>query len=55
MSLPWMLLIAVVVAAEKLVPAHGWTERIVGFALILLGLLVVVQPGLATAIRGGAM
>lgn len=55
MSIPWMLLIAAVVAAEKLVPARGWTERVVGFALVLLGLLIVVEPSLAAFLRGGAM
>jgi predicted metal-binding membrane protein len=55
MSLPWVLSIAAVVFAEKIVPRGEWLARIVGGLLIVLGLLVAVQPGLAAAMRGSGM
>ncbi len=55
MSLPWVLSIAAVVFAEKIVPRGEWVARVVGGPLIVLGLLVVVQPGLAAAMRGSGM
>jgi predicted metal-binding membrane protein len=51
MSLPWALLIAAVVFAEKVLPAGAWTARAAGVALVLLGVLVLVEPGLADALR----
>lgn len=55
MALHWVLLIAALVFAEKVVPHGGWTARIVGGALLLLGLLVAVQPRLAAVLRGPGM
>lgn len=55
MSLPWVLLIAAVVFVEKLLPRGQITARLVGVALILLGVAVVVRPDLAVALRGGTM
>lgn len=55
MSLPWVLVIAVLVFAEKALPGGGRTARIAGAALIGLGIVVVLQPGLAMLIRGQAM
>jgi predicted metal-binding membrane protein len=55
MSLPWALLIAVVVFAEKVLPSGKWTARASGAALVFLGLLVVVEPGLAAALRAWSL
>jgi predicted metal-binding membrane protein len=55
MSLPWVLLIAVLVFAEKLLPYGQWTARIIGGALIGLALLVVARPDLAALLRGPGM
>jgi predicted metal-binding membrane protein len=55
MSLPWVLSIAAVVFAEKIVPRGEWMARIVGGLLVVLGLLVVAQPGLAVVMRGSGM
>lgn len=52
MSLPWVLLISVVVFAEKLLPRGEWVARVAGGALIVLGLMVAVRPDLAPALRG---
>ena len=52
MGLPWVLLIACVVAVEKLSPRGEWLARLAGVALVLLGAAVVVRPGLAVALRG---
>jgi predicted metal-binding membrane protein len=51
MSLPWALLIAAVIFAEKALPRGAWTARAAGAALVLLGVFVVVEPGLAAALR----
>jgi predicted metal-binding membrane protein len=51
MGLSWVLLIAVVVAAEKLLPYGEWIARLTGVALILLGVAVAVRPHLAMALR----
>jgi predicted metal-binding membrane protein len=53
MGLLWVLLIAAVVAAEKLLPRGEWIARTTGVALVLLGLAVAVRPGLAMALRAG--
>jgi len=53
MGLPWVLLIAAVVAAEKLLPRGEWVARVIGVALVLLGVAVAVRPGLAVALRAG--
>ncbi len=52
MSLPWVLLIAVVVFAEKLFPRGQWLARVVGGALIVMAVLILVQPGWAALLRG---
>ena len=51
MSLQWVLLIAVIVAIEKLVPGGEWTARIVGGGLIVLGVAVAVNPELGMLLR----
>jgi predicted metal-binding membrane protein len=51
MGLPWVLVIACVVAAEKLVRGGEWIARAAGVALTLLGLATALHPGLATALR----
>jgi predicted metal-binding membrane protein len=53
MALHWVLLIAAAVFAEKIFPLGEWTSRIVGVALIALGILVAVHPALAVSLRGG--
>ncbi len=53
MALHWVLLIAAAVFAEKIFPLGEWTSRIVGVALIALGILVAVHPVLAVSLRGG--
>lgn len=55
MSLPWALLIAAVVFAEKVLPRGAWTARAAGAALVLLGVFVVVEPGLAAALRAWSL
>jgi predicted metal-binding membrane protein len=51
MGLPWVLLIACVVAAEKVLPHGDAIARVTGVALVLLGVAVAVRPALATALR----
>jgi predicted metal-binding membrane protein len=51
MGLPWVLVIACVVAAEKLVRGGEWIARAAGVVLALLGLAAALHPGLATALR----
>jgi predicted metal-binding membrane protein len=53
MALQWVFLIAAAVFAEKIVPVGEWTSRVVGIALIALGILVAVHPALAVSLRGG--
>jgi len=53
MGLAWVLLIAAVVAAEKLLPRGEWIARLTGVALALLGLGIAARPGLATVLRAG--
>ena len=53
MGLPWVLLIGLAVAAEKLLPRGEWIARAIGVALVLLGAAVAVRPDLAVALRGG--
>jgi predicted metal-binding membrane protein len=55
MGLNWVLLIAAIVFAEKLMPRGEWTARLVGAALVLLGVVVVVRPELAAVLRGQTM
>ncbi|MGI8618967.1 MAG: DUF2182 domain-containing protein [Gemmatimonadaceae bacterium] len=51
MSLPWVLAIALVVFAEKILPGGGRTARVVGVALIAAALAVAVWPELSGALR----
>jgi len=53
MGLPWVFLIAAIVAAEKLLPGGEWVARLTGAALVVLGLAVAARPGLAIALRAG--
>jgi len=55
MGLPWVLLIACVVAAEKILPRGEWVARTMGVALALLGVAVAVHPSLAAALRASTM
>ena len=52
MGLAWVLLVAAVVAAEKVLAGGEWIARATGLALVLLGVAVAVRPGLALALRG---
>jgi predicted metal-binding membrane protein len=52
MALQWVLLIAVLVFVEKLLPHGEWAARVIGGVLILLGLLVVMQPNLISILPG---
>ena len=53
MSLPWVLAITVIVFAEKVLPRGGRTARLVGVALIVLGLAVALRPELASRLTPG--
>ena len=55
MSLPWVLLIALVTFAEKVLPAGGRTARIVGVALIVTAIAVALRPELAGVIHPAGM
>jgi predicted metal-binding membrane protein len=55
MSLPWVLAIAAAVFIEKILPNAERTARIIGVLLVVLGLLIALQPGLAAAMRGPGM
>jgi predicted metal-binding membrane protein len=56
MSIPWMLLIAAAITAEKLLPGgEPWVRRGIGWALIALGLIVLVRPELGMVLRGPSM
>jgi predicted metal-binding membrane protein len=55
MGLAWVLLIALVVAAEKLLPRGEWAARITGVVLLALGALVAAQPQIALVLRGQGM
>lgn len=52
MGLAWVLLVAAVVAAEKVVPRGEWIARLAGVALVALGVAVAIRPGLALSLRG---
>jgi predicted metal-binding membrane protein len=52
MSLQWVLLIAIAVFAEKILPRGWWTARGIGILLIGLGLLVLVRPGVGAILHG---
>jgi predicted metal-binding membrane protein len=55
MGLHWVLLIAAVVFAEKLLPRGRLTSYVVGAALIALGALVALRPDMAMALRMQSM
>ena len=52
MGLLWVLLVAAVVAAEKVLPGGEWIARATGIALLVLGAAIVTRPGLAMTLRG---
>lgn len=58
MNLVWVLIITVIVFAEKVLPYGEWTARATGAALILLGAGVMLHPDLERSLRrmpsGGA-
>jgi predicted metal-binding membrane protein len=52
MGLAWVLLIAALVAAEKLLPRGEWIARGAGVALMLLGGAVALRPDFLMLVRG---
>ena len=44
MSLAWMLLLTLIVFAEKILPVRSWGPRVVGSAFLALGVLVAAGP-----------
>jgi predicted metal-binding membrane protein len=46
MSLPWMVVIAVLASAQKLLPARAAIDIPLALALIGLGLVIVTAPAL---------
>ncbi len=52
MSLPWVLAIALVVLAEKMLPHGGRTARVIGALLIALGISVAARPDFAARMSG---
>ena len=55
MSLPWVLSIALLVFAEKVLPGGERTARITGVILIVAALTVMVRPELAAVLRPHAL
>lgn len=53
MGLPWVLLVAALVTAEKLSPGGEWIARVAGGVLVLLGLALAMRPDLVTMLRAG--
>jgi predicted metal-binding membrane protein len=53
MGLAWVVLIAALVAVEKLAPGGERIARLIGMGLVLLGLAVAVRPQLAMLLRAG--
>jgi Predicted metal-binding integral membrane protein (DUF2182). len=51
MGLRWVLVIALVVAAEKLLPRGQLVARIAGAVLLVLGGAIAVLPQLAIALH----
>ena len=51
MSLPWVLAIALVVFAEKVLPQGARTARIIGVVLVIAGAAVTIWPVLAGTFR----
>jgi predicted metal-binding membrane protein len=52
MGLLWVLLVAAVVAAEKVLPGGEWIARATGIVLLVLGAAITARPGLAMTLRG---
>jgi predicted metal-binding membrane protein len=52
MGLLWVLLVAAVVAAEKVLPGGEWIARATGIVLLVLGAAIAARPGLAMTLRG---
>ena len=52
MGLPWVLLIACIVAAEKLLPGGERFARVTGVLLAGLGVMMAIRPELAMTLRG---
>ena len=52
MGLQWVLLIAALVATEKLAPGGVIVSRLAGIALLVLAIVVAINPGLVVALRG---
>lgn len=52
MGLAWVLLIAGVVALEKLAPRWSSSPAWAGIALVALGMAVLVHPSLTSLLRG---
>ncbi|MBO0825284.1 MAG: DUF2182 domain-containing protein [Actinobacteria bacterium] len=55
MSLVWMLVVAVVVSAQKLLPARAFIDIPLALALIALGLVIIVAPSLIPGLMPPAM
>ena len=53
MGLVWVLLIAAVVTAEKLLPGGERVAWVSGVVLVLLGLAVALRPEIAMMLRAG--
>jgi predicted metal-binding membrane protein len=51
MGLAWVLLIAALVLAEKILPYGERTATVTGAALVVLGLAIAISPDLATSLR----
>jgi predicted metal-binding membrane protein len=51
MGLAWVVLIALAVFVEKLLPRGQWAPRMIGVLLLALGVLVALQPGVALLVR----
>jgi predicted metal-binding membrane protein len=52
MGLHWVLLIAALVAAEKLAPGGVAVARVAGVALLVLATVLSINPGIMVALRG---
>ena len=52
MGLPWVLLIACIVAAEKLLPGGERIAQVTGGLLAVLGVAIAIRPELAMTLRG---
>ena len=55
MSLPWMAVVAVLTCGQKLLPARAAVDVPLALALIGLGLVIVIEPGLIPGLMPPAM